>query len=235
MYPAALAHGEGEEGTAHAGPCCACTFCYLPCCACPFCYLPCDWAVEQWRLGLDCCPEHRYCTHQVAGGAPPHEWDSSQAYQWYCGTGWEDPTLQQGRTRTQGIRRGLTVAGRATRVDPEDRHRRRSSGAPGSYHITLRRAHGTPLGLEFSDAGGCLAVEEVHPHGAAGAWNRQCERPSERIQRGDWIIRINEEDDVEEMLKECTARHLLKLTMVRGSARELHTSSLSHTPGGSFQ
>lgn len=93
-----------------------------------------------------------------------------------------------------------------------------SKPAP-TFTLTLRRAEQVPLGLEVKGDHGasCLIVEQVMPGGAVEAWNRQCAGDTREIKTGDRIIRINGAEDADSMRMECLSKHLLKMTVLRGS------------------
>lgn len=85
-----------------------------------------------------------------------------------------------------------------------------------SHTITLRRADGVPLGLDFSEQGQRLRVETVATQGAVEAWNRQCQISSRQILPGDEILAVNLANYPETMRTEVRRQLLLKLTVHRG-------------------
>mmetsp|Transcript_32707 Transcript_32707/g.90295 ORF Transcript_32707/g.90295 Transcript_32707/m.90295 type:complete len:317 (-) Transcript_32707:179-1129(-) len=93
----------------------------------------------------------------------------------------------------------------------------------GCYSVVLRKADGLGLGLEVSleRTGRGLCVERIEIGGVVEAWNRRCsgEQVSEReVRPGDIIVRVNEAEEAEAMLREFEARWLLRLTLARGEA-----------------
>jgi hypothetical protein len=85
-----------------------------------------------------------------------------------------------------------------------------------SHTITLRRADGVPLGIDFSEQGQHLKVESVATQGAVEAWNRQCQMSSRQILPGDQILAVNLANDPETMRTEVSQKLLLKLEVRRG-------------------
>jgi hypothetical protein len=84
------------------------------------------------------------------------------------------------------------------------------------HTITLRRADGVSLGLEFSEQGQWLGVEAVTIHGAVDAWNRQCQMSNRQILPGDYILAVNLASDPETMRREVCEKLLVKLRVHRG-------------------
>eukprot|EP00416_Gambierdiscus_australes_P024914 CAMPEP_0171074496 /NCGR_PEP_ID=MMETSP0766_2-20121228/12176_1 /TAXON_ID=439317 /ORGANISM="Gambierdiscus australes, Strain CAWD 149" /LENGTH=402 /DNA_ID=CAMNT_0011531287 /DNA_START=107 /DNA_END=1315 /DNA_ORIENTATION=- len=87
------------------------------------------------------------------------------------------------------------------------------------FTLTLRRADNVPLGLDVrGDTGDSfLVVEAVRPGGAVEAWNRQCAGDMREIRAGDRIIAINGAEDADSMREQCLAKHLLRMTVIRGT------------------
>lgn len=84
------------------------------------------------------------------------------------------------------------------------------------HTITLRRADGVSLGLEFSEQCQCLRVEAVASQGAVDAWNRQCSVSSRQILPGDHILSVNSASDPITMRTEVCQKLLVKLRVQRG-------------------
>jgi len=116
------------------------------------------------------------------------------------------PTLQPAATEAAAPAVGAAASG----SEPQ---------AP-SFTLTLRRADNVPLGLELlrgdPDAT-FLTVEAVLPGGAIEAWNRQCAGDMREIRAGDRIIMINGAEDADSMREECRTKHLLRMTVLRGT------------------
>eukprot|EP00747_Dinoflagellata_sp_TGD_P199503 gnl/TRDRNA2_/TRDRNA2_72753_c0_seq1.p1 gnl/TRDRNA2_/TRDRNA2_72753_c0~~gnl/TRDRNA2_/TRDRNA2_72753_c0_seq1.p1 ORF type:complete len:474 (-),score=81.33 gnl/TRDRNA2_/TRDRNA2_72753_c0_seq1:159-1580(-) len=89
-----------------------------------------------------------------------------------------------------------------------------------AFTLTLRRADNVPLGLDVrGDAGDkCLTVAQVKPGGAVEAWNKQCQGDAREVRVGDRIIMVNEKEEAQAMREECRNKHLLKMTVLRGSS-----------------
>eukprot|EP00931_Biecheleriopsis_adriatica_P102242 TRINITY_DN77237_c0_g1_i1.p1 TRINITY_DN77237_c0_g1~~TRINITY_DN77237_c0_g1_i1.p1 ORF type:complete len:378 (+),score=77.01 TRINITY_DN77237_c0_g1_i1:88-1221(+) len=86
-----------------------------------------------------------------------------------------------------------------------------------TFCLTLRRADTVPVGLDVQGEDKCLLVERVRPGGAVEAWNRQCPGDLREIRAGDRIVMINGFEDPEGMRQECLTKHLLKMTVQRGT------------------
>lgn len=101
-----------------------------------------------------------------------------------------------------------------------------ASPAP-PFSLTLRRADNVPLGLDVRGDSGeaCLIVEAVRPGGAIEAWNRQCAGDTREIRTGDRIVKINSAEDADSMREQCLTKHLLKMTVQRGSVGEAERAS----------
>jgi len=84
------------------------------------------------------------------------------------------------------------------------------------FTITLLRAEGVPLGLDFWEDGQSLRVEAVAIHGAVEAWNRQCQVSTRQILPGDEILSVNSAKDPESMRREVNQTRLLKISGRRG-------------------
>eukprot|EP00440_Ansanella_granifera_P072803 gb/GFBE01079006.1/.p1 GENE.gb/GFBE01079006.1/~~gb/GFBE01079006.1/.p1 ORF type:complete len:404 (+),score=70.47 gb/GFBE01079006.1/:1-1212(+) len=100
-----------------------------------------------------------------------------------------------------------------------------AGGAPPpapTFTLTLRRADTVPVGLDVQGEDSYLLVERVRPGGAVEAWNRQCPGDLREIRAGDHIININGAEDPEAMRNECLTKHLLKITVRRGSSSPVH-------------
>eukprot|EP00933_Yihiella_yeosuensis_P031752 TRINITY_DN25364_c0_g1_i1.p1 TRINITY_DN25364_c0_g1~~TRINITY_DN25364_c0_g1_i1.p1 ORF type:complete len:366 (+),score=84.64 TRINITY_DN25364_c0_g1_i1:169-1266(+) len=89
-----------------------------------------------------------------------------------------------------------------------------------AFTLTLRRADTVPVGLDVRGEEGYLVVERVRPGGAVEAWNRQCPGDVREIRPFDRICMINGAEDPDSMMEECRTKHLLKMTVLRGSAAE---------------
>lgn len=105
--------------------------------------------------------------------------------------------------------------------------------------MTLRRADNVPVGLDVQGEDNSLLVERVRAGGAVEAWNRQCPGALREIKPGDRIIMINDVEDPEGMRQECLTKHLLKLTVVRGSGNvqtkaNLRADADEFVPGAAF-
>jgi len=103
------------------------------------------------------------------------------------------------------------------------------AAAGATYSVILRKADGLGLGLEVSlqDNGCGLFVEGLEPGGVAEAWNRRCAAEADMMRAicpGDTIVRVNEAQGADAMLREFEARWLLRLTLVRGQPAVPSTS-----------
>ncbi|CAJ1345070.1 unnamed protein product, partial [Effrenium voratum] len=89
-----------------------------------------------------------------------------------------------------------------------------------TFTFTIRKADNTDMGLDVasSDQWQGLLVEGILPGGAVEAWNRQQDpgKVSRELRPGDVILQINNETGAEAMLRECTQKMLVKLTVKRG-------------------
>lgn len=96
-----------------------------------------------------------------------------------------------------------------------------------AFSLTLRRADNVSLGLDVvrEPDQEWLLVEGIRPGGAVEAWNRQCHGDAREIRPGDHIVMINGSRDAEAMQEECLQKHLLRMSVVRGSTRHGATGS----------
>ena len=103
------------------------------------------------------------------------------------------------------------------------------------FELTLRRADGTPLGLQCKGHNGVLFIKHVRPHGAVEALNRLCAGTHREVRPGDLIVKVNDICcDAASMAEECCKERLLKLTLVRGprlSGCSLHADAPEFVPG----
>eukprot|EP00930_Biecheleria_cincta_P046956 TRINITY_DN3247_c0_g1_i1.p1 TRINITY_DN3247_c0_g1~~TRINITY_DN3247_c0_g1_i1.p1 ORF type:complete len:411 (-),score=95.47 TRINITY_DN3247_c0_g1_i1:81-1313(-) len=107
------------------------------------------------------------------------------------------------------------------------------------FSMTLRRADNVPVGLDVKGEDTCLLVERVRAGGAVEAWNRQCPGALREIKPGDRIIMINDVEDPEGMRQECLTKHLLRMTVVRGTGivqprANLRADADEFVPGAAF-
>ena len=107
------------------------------------------------------------------------------------------------------------------------------------FELTLRRADGTPLGLQCKGHNGVLFIKHVWPHGAVEALNRLCAGTDKEVRPGDLIVKVNDMCcNTASMVEECRKERLVRLTLVRGpqlSARasrcSLHADAPEFVPG----
>eukprot|EP00403_Amphidinium_massartii_P013491 CAMPEP_0178421484 /NCGR_PEP_ID=MMETSP0689_2-20121128/26671_1 /TAXON_ID=160604 /ORGANISM="Amphidinium massartii, Strain CS-259" /LENGTH=384 /DNA_ID=CAMNT_0020042997 /DNA_START=53 /DNA_END=1207 /DNA_ORIENTATION=+ len=87
-----------------------------------------------------------------------------------------------------------------------------------TFSLTLRRAHGVPLGLDVSgQAGSSLTVLAIRPGGAVEAWNKQCAGDAREVRAGDRIIMVNDFEDATDMRSECRQKLLLRIKILRAA------------------
>lgn len=99
------------------------------------------------------------------------------------------------------------------------------------FSFTLRKAEGFELGLGLTheenangnaltdDGKAGLYVKSICPNGAVEAWNRQCvggPAAGKAVGVGDTIVKVNEAESPQDMIRECREKQLLRLTVRRG-------------------
>ena len=103
------------------------------------------------------------------------------------------------------------------------------------FELTLRRADGTPLGLQCDGHNGVLFIKHVCPHGAVEALNRLCAGTHREVRPGDLIVKVNDMCcNTASMVEECRKERLVRLTLVRGpqlSRCSLHADAPEFVPG----
>jgi len=98
-----------------------------------------------------------------------------------------------------------------------------------TFHMTLRKADETTLGLSVNAEGEDLVVEEIREGGAVDSWNKQFPKFGDRervIAPGDNIVSVNGiVKDTQKMLQECTEKRTVKLVISRRFPTKTSTSS----------
>jgi hypothetical protein len=92
-----------------------------------------------------------------------------------------------------------------------------------SFGLSLRKAEGVSLGVDFIERNGMLIVKSVQPHGAVEAWNRQSAggpTAGKAINPGDCVTNVNGFNDPQSIRRECQEKALLRLKITRTAGND---------------